>query len=59
MIQILPQGILFLQEIHSTESNEASWRNEFNVAFFFSHGSANSCGVLIGFLEQFTLNVLN
>ena len=29
--KLLPQGIFFLQEIHSTESNEASWRDEFKV----------------------------
>ena len=34
--KLLPQGILFLQETHSTESNEASWRDEFNATLFFS-----------------------
>ena len=48
--KLLPQGILFLQETHSNESNEASWRDEFNVTLFFSHGLSNSCGFLIGFL---------
>ena len=48
--KLLPQGILFLQETRSTESNEASWRNKFNATLFLSHGSPNSCGVLIGFL---------
>ena len=57
--KLLPQGILFLQETHSTESNEASWRDEFNASLFFSHGSSNSCGVLIGFLGQFNVNILN
>ena len=57
--KLLPQGVLFLQETHSTESNEASWRDEFNASLFFSHGSSNSCGVLIGFLGQFNVNILN
>ena len=55
--KLLLQGILFLQETHSTESNEASWRDEFNASLFFSHGSSNSCGV--GFLGQFNVNILN
>ena len=32
--KLLPQGILFLQETYSTESNEASWRDEFNASLF-------------------------
>ena len=37
--KVLPlrQGILFLQETHSTESDEASWRDEFNATLFISH----------------------
>ena len=34
--KLLSQGILFLQETHSTDSNEASWRDEYNATFFFS-----------------------
>ena len=30
-----------------------------NATLFFSHGSSNSCGALIGFLRQFDINVLN
>ena len=43
--KLLPQGILFLQGSHSTESNEASWRDEFNASLSFSHGLSNSYGV--------------
>ena len=57
--KLLPQGILFLQETHSSESNDASWSDEFNATIFFSHGSSNSSGVLIAFLGQFDVNVLN
>lgn len=38
----LPQGVLFLQETHPTESNEAGWRNEFNTTLVLSHGLFNS-----------------
>ena len=31
----LPQGILFLQETHSTESNETSRRKEFDATLLF------------------------
>ena len=31
----LPQGILFLQETHSTESNETSPRKEFDATLLF------------------------
>ena len=51
--KLLAHGILFNQDTQSTESKEASWRDEFNATLFFSHGSSNSCGVLIGFIEQF------
>ena len=57
--KLLPQGILFLQETYSAESNEASWRDEFNASLFFSRESSNSCGGLIGFLGQFNVNILN
>ena len=45
--KLLPQGILFLQETHSTQSNVARWRDEFNAALFFSRRSSNSCRILI------------
>ena len=58
--KLLPQGILFLQETHSTKSNEVSWRDEFNTTLFFSHGLSNSAGILIGFfLGQYNVNALN
>ena len=57
--KLFPQGILLLQETHSSESNKASWRDKFNATTFFSYGLSNSCRVLIGFLEQFDVNVLN
>ena len=56
--KLVPRRILFIQETHATESNGASWRNEFNATLFSYHGLSNSCKVLIGFLEQFDVNVL-
>jgi len=50
-------GIIFLQETHSSIDDEKKWQDEFNGSlFYFSHGSYNSCGVAIGFWE---LNILN
>ena len=43
---LLPQGILFFQETHSTETNEASWREEFN-GVLSSHRLSNSSGISI------------
>ena len=57
--KVIPQGILFFQKTHSTESNEVSWTDEFNTILFFSHRLLNSCGVLICFLGQYDVNFLN
>ena len=35
-------GILFLQETHSTTSNEGKWKNEFSGPDFYLHGTSNS-----------------
>ena len=35
-------GILFLQETHSTTSNEGKWKNEFSGPIFYLHGTSNS-----------------
>ena len=50
-------GILFLQETHSTEKNEISWKNDFNGQMFFSHGKSNSCGVLISYFGPYKLSI--
>ena len=44
-------GILFLQETHSTFNDENIWKNDFNVPVFYSDVTSKSCGVLIAFLE--------
>ena len=41
--------ILLLQETHSTFNDENIWKNDFNVPVFYSHGTSQSCGVLIAF----------
>ena len=45
-------GILFLQETHSTISDEGKWKDKFNGPVFYSHVSSNSCGVLNTFFGK-------
>ena len=52
-------GILFLQETHSTTSDEGKWKDEFSGPVFYSHGTSNSCGVLITFLGKNNLCVID
>ena len=47
--KIFPNGIIFLQETHSTKENEIKWKDKFDGDLYFSHGKSNSCGGLIGF----------
>ena len=42
-------GILFLLETHSTFNDENIWKNDFNGSVFYSHGTSQSCGVLVYF----------
>ena len=44
-----PNGILFLQETHSTKENEIRWIDDFNSQIHYSHDKSSSCGVLIAF----------
>ena len=45
-----PNGILFLQETHSTKENEIRWNDNFNGQIHYSHGKSNSCDVPIASL---------
>ena len=45
-------GILFLQETHSTISNKGKWKDEFIRPVFYSHSTSNFCGVLIKFFGK-------
>ena len=48
--KILGNGIIFLQETHSSEDTFTEWKDDFVGERFFSHGLTNSCGVMIGYL---------
>ena len=48
--------IIFLQETHSTEDAHNKWRDDFQGQIFFSHGTTNFCGVMIGFLGNKKIN---
>ena len=52
-----PNGILFLQETHSSKENEIRWNDDFNGPIHYSHGKSNSCGVLIAFFGNITYTV--
>ena len=45
----LTDGIIFLQETHSSVNNEIQWKNKLNTQSFFSHGKSNPCGVLTAY----------
>ena len=51
-------GILFLQETHSSRKDEIKWKDEFKKELFFSHRKTNSCGVLIGIIEKRSFKLL-
>ena len=44
--------ILFSQEKHSTTSDEGKRKEEFSGPVFYSHGTSNSCSVLITFFGK-------
>ena len=43
-------GILFLQETHSSHDTVINLRDGFKGELLFSNGTTNSCGVMIGYL---------
>ena len=45
-------GILFLQETHSTTSDKGKWKFKFSGPVFYSHGTSNFCDVLITFFGK-------
>ena len=59
--KISNNGIIFLQETHSSEDTFNNWQNDFRGEAFFSHGSASSCGFMIGYLgsKKVQLNKIN
>ena len=46
--KIANNGTLFLQETHSSNDTVINWRDDFKGELFFSNGTTNSCGVIIG-----------
>ena len=48
--KIANNGILFLQETHSSHDTIINWHYNFKDELFFSHGTTNSCSVMIGYL---------
>ena len=46
---------MFLQETHSSVETEKQWNGGFKGQLYFSHGKANSSGVLTGFYGNITV----
>ena len=51
--------IIFLQETHSKEESETQWKNEWGGKSFYSHGSPNSCGVMVLIRNKFNCTIQN
>ena len=48
---------MFLQESHSAFNDENIWKNHFDVPVFYSHGTSQSCGVLIAYFGYLSFSV--
>ena len=48
---------MFLQEIHSIFNNENIRKNDFNGSAFYSHGTSQSCFVLIAYFGNLNFSV--
>ena len=55
--QIANNGMLFLQETHSSHDTVINWRDDFRGELFFSHGTTYSCGVITGYLGSNKIKV--
>ena len=52
--------VIFLQETHTTISVEKIYENNYSdLKFIFSHGSSNSCGVIIAFKSSLEYEIHN
>ena len=49
--------IVFLQETHSTQANDVSWKREWGATLFCSHGANNARGVAILIRNNFDYTV--
>ena len=56
---VISNGLIFLQDTHSSVKDEKVWSHEFEGQLFFSHGKINSCVVAIKFVGTKALNILN
>ena len=56
--QIVNNGIIFLQEMHSSEVTFNDWQDNFKGEVLFLHGTTSSCSVMIGYLgnKKFSVN---
>ena len=52
-------GIILLQETHSTPDCEKLWKNEWGSNIIFSHGASNSRGVAILFPRHIDYTIVN
>ena len=50
-------GILFLQEPHSTFNDEVIWKNDFSGPAFYSHGTSQTCDVLTAYFGNINFSV--
>ena len=59
--KLLNNGIIFIQETHSCNDTFDEWRDQWKGEVFFSHGTTNSCGVMIGYIgsKKFTVNKIS
>ena len=54
--KISNNGIIFLQETHSSKDTFNNWRDDFKGEVFFSHGSTSSCSVMVGYMGSKNFN---
>ena len=53
-------GIILLQETHSTPEMEQRWQNDWgNKQMYFSHGASNFKGVAIIITNNYDANIVN
>ena len=57
MEKIANNGILVLQETHSSHDILINWRDDITGELLFSHGTPNSCGAMIGYLGSNKIKV--
>ena len=53
------QGIIFLQETHSTKDTENIWKTQWGGQILFSHGKSNSSGVAVLFPTDMQIDITN